>query len=161
VQAKRVQLVRRPASTSEIESLIVAVRGAKVLLDTDLARLYGVSTKALKQAVRRNARRFPLDFMFRLSLKETRALLRSRSQIVTLNRGTNVKYAAYAFTEQGVAMLSSVLRSARAVHVNSAIMRSHGEPTGRSVSRDAAQPSVLRTYTAATTETTGPQRIRV
>ena len=93
------------------------------MLDADLAELYGVTTSALNQAVRRNASRFPEDFMFKLTTEEAEALLRSRAQSVTLKRGQNLKYLPYAFTEQGVAMLSSVLRSERAVQVNVAIMR--------------------------------------
>jgi ORF6N domain len=109
------------------------LRGQKVLLDFDLAIWYAVPTKALNQAVKRNATRFPKDFMFRLTLEESQRLLlrlegdggsrSSRSQTVTLKRGKNIKYRPYAFTEQGVAMLSSVLRSDRAVKVNIAIMR--------------------------------------
>jgi hypothetical protein len=107
-----------------VEKLIHLARGEKVLLDADLAKLYGVETKALNQAVRRNLGRFPADFMFQLTREESDTLFASRSQSVTLNkRGTNIKYLPYAFTEQGVAMLSSVLRSERAVQVNVAIMR--------------------------------------
>lgn len=97
------------------------------MLDADLARLYGVAAKALNQAVRRNLERFPADFMFRLTWDDVE---RSRSQIVTLNeaaarrsRGSNVKYLPYAFTEQGVAMLSSVLKGRRAAQANVEIMR--------------------------------------
>ena len=90
------------------------------MLSTDLAKLYGVPAKALMQAVKRNSARFPCDFMFQLDAQE---VARSRSQSVTLKRGQNLKYLPYAFTEQGVAMLSSVLRSERAVQVNIAIMR--------------------------------------
>jgi hypothetical protein len=100
-----------------------SVRGERVLFDADLAALYGVSTKALNQAVKRNLARFPSDFMFRLTAQESRGLVASRSQIVTLKRGQNIKYLPYVFTEQGVAMLSSVLRAPRAVEVNIAIMR--------------------------------------
>ena len=108
----------------QVERLIHLARGEKVLLDADLARLYGVETRALNQAVRRNLSRFPADFMFQLTPEEAGSLLRSRSQLVTLKkRGKNIKYLPYAFTEQGVAMLSSVLRSERAVQVNVAIMR--------------------------------------
>ena len=107
-------------AVEQVARTILVLRGQKVLLDADLARLYGVTTKALNQAVKRNADRFPSDFMFQLTTKEAQ---RSRSQIVTLNRGENIKYLPYAFTEQGVAMLSSVLRSERAVKVNIAIMR--------------------------------------
>jgi phage regulator Rha-like protein len=99
-----------------------SLRGQKVMLDTDLADLYQVPTKVLNQAVRRNKDRFPADFMFQLTADEFSAL---RSQIVTLDtgRGQHRKYLPYAFTEQGVAMLSSVLRSKRAVNVNIEIMR--------------------------------------
>ena len=97
------------------------VRGHKVLIDSDLAELYGVTTKVLNQGVKRNLSRFPDDFMFQLTWEEANALL--RSQTVTLKQGQNVKYRPKVFTEQGVAMLSSVLRSERAVQVNIAIMR--------------------------------------
>ena len=107
-----------------VEKLIHLARGEKVLLDADLAKLYGVETRALNQAVRRNLSRFPPDFMFQLAREEADILFRSRSQSVILNkRGKNIKYLPCAFTEQGVAMLSSVLRSERAVQVNVAIMR--------------------------------------
>ena len=106
-----------------IESIIkkiTFIRGEKVLLDRDIAKLYGVEVRALKQAVRRNITRFPPDFMFELTKEEHHAL---RSQNVILKRGKHSKYSPMAFTEQGVAMLSSVLRSERAIEVNIAIMR--------------------------------------
>ena len=106
--------------TENIGGLIHIIRGEKVILDADLAGLYEVPTKALKRAVRRNIESFPSDFMFQLTEDETN---RSRSQIVTLKRGQNIKYLPFAFTEQGVAMLSSVLNSAKAIQVNIAIMR--------------------------------------
>ena len=104
-----------------IESLIYLIRGQKVMLDSDLAELYGIPTKVLKQAVRRNAKRFPSDFMFVLNRHEVANL---RSQIVTssLSWGGH-RYRPTAFTEQGVAMLSSVLNSPRAIEVNITIMR--------------------------------------
>lgn len=105
---------------ASLAGLILLVRGQRVMLSTDLARLYGVAPKALVQAVKRNAGRFPPDFMFQLDAQE---VANSRSQFVTLKRGQNVKYRPYVFTEQGVAMLSSVLRSKRAVEINVAIMR--------------------------------------
>ena len=105
-----------------VEQRIFLIRGRKVMLDGDLARLYGVRTKNLNKAVRRNNRRFPDDFMFQLTTEEATALA-SRFQIGTLKRGQNIKYLPLAFTEQGVAMLSSVLRSERAVLVNVEIMR--------------------------------------
>ena len=111
-----------PAPAEGIEQTIRIIRGHRVLLDTDLARLYGVQTKVLNQAVKRNRTRFPLDFMFQLTVEETTSL---RSQFVTLKggRGQHRKYRPFVFTEQGVAMLSSVLHSERAIQVNIAIMR--------------------------------------
>jgi hypothetical protein len=107
---------------ADITRAILWLRGHKVLLDADLAALYGVETKVLLQAVRRNLERFPQDFMIQLTATEWRTL---RSQIVTLKRGPGQhrKYLPYAFTEQGVAMLSSVLNSHRAIAVNIEIMR--------------------------------------
>jgi hypothetical protein len=102
-----------------IERKILLIRGHKVLFDADLAELYEVSTKTLNQAVGRNRNRFPSDFMFQLTESEYDIL---RSQIVTSSRGGR-RYRPYVFTEQGVAMLSSVLRSERAVAVNIQIMR--------------------------------------
>jgi hypothetical protein len=106
-------------TAENIESSILLIRGHKVMLDEDLARLYGVSVKAFNQAVKRNLFRFPADFMFRLSARETSHM---RSQSVTASK-RNIRYRPYAFTEQGVAMLSSVLRSRRATLVNIEIMR--------------------------------------
>jgi hypothetical protein len=102
-----------------ISSKIFLIREKKVILDHDLARLYAVETKALKQAVKRNLERFPEDFMFELTNQEFKNL---RSQSVTSSWGGN-RYLPMAFTEQGVAMLSSVLRSDRAIMVNIQIMR--------------------------------------
>ena len=103
-----------------IEPLIKVIRGQQVMLDKDLAMLYGVEVKVLNQAVKRNVERFPNDFRFQLTKEEC-----LRSQIVTLNgkQGQHLKYMPYAFTEQGVAMLSSVLRSQTAIEVNIQIMR--------------------------------------
>jgi hypothetical protein len=106
-----------------ITSSIYTIHGVQVLLDTDLARLYQVETRVLKQTVRRNIDRFPDDFMFELSEEEWKSL---RSQFVILKesgRGKHSKYRPYAFTEQGVAMLSGILKSKQAVEVNIAIMR--------------------------------------
>ena len=104
-----------------IEQTIVAVRGCRVILDADLATLYGVSTRVLVQAVKRNPARFPRDFMLKLTPDEV-GILRSQSVISRSAHGGR-RSAPYAFTEQGVAMLSSVLRSPRAVRVNIEIMR--------------------------------------
>jgi hypothetical protein len=118
-----------------IERAILVLRGHRVLLDADLAVLYGVETKALNRAVKRNVERFPSDFMFQLTDDEVGLLRRHfgtsnadgeeslRSQFGTSNSRGGRRYLPYAFTEQGVAMLSSVLRSGRAVQVNIEIMR--------------------------------------
>lgn len=128
-----------------IENLILNIRGKQVMLDRDLARLYGVETKRLNEAVKRNLERFPEDFMFQLTKEEANGTLFSRSQFVTLKeevadsennnvsrshfatlktiRGENIKYLPYAFTENGIAMLSGVLKSSIAIQVNIQIMR--------------------------------------
>jgi len=105
---------------SDYYSLIFDFRGYKVMLDFDLAVLYGVETKRLKEQVRRNISRFPQDFMFEITKEEYQSL---RSQIATLKRGQHSKYLPYAFTEQGVGMLSSVINSEKAIQVNIDIMR--------------------------------------
>lgn len=109
-------------TTDFVATKIFFLRNEKVLLDFDLAILYGVETKRLKEAVRRNSSRFPEDFMFELSDDEWNSL---RTQIASLNggRGKHTKYPPFAFTEQGVAMLSGILNSPRAVETNIAIMR--------------------------------------
>jgi hypothetical protein len=111
----------KPVRIEHVAARIHVIRGENVMLDADLAELYGVRTKNLNLAVRRNIRRFPSDFMFQLSPEESSSL---RLQLATSNtRRGGRRYAPYAFSEQGVAMLSSVLRSARAADVNIAIMR--------------------------------------
>ena len=130
-------------SVRQTENLIYQIRGQRVMLDSDLATLYCVEVRILNQAVKRNAERFPEDFLFRLKREEADRVLRSqivilesqtsgissktrgysRSKIVTLKPGEHRKYLPYVFTEQGVAMLSSVLRSPRAIQVNIEIMR--------------------------------------
>ena len=132
-----------PAKPENVAPLVRLIRGEKVLLDADLAGLYGVATKVLNQAVKRNAERFPEDFMFQLTPEESEAM---RSQIVTASsraggnwsqsvtssrKHRGATYRPYAFTEQGEAMLSSVLRSPRAVEVNIAIKRLVAEDEGR------------------------------
>jgi phage regulator Rha-like protein len=105
-----------------IEQKIYLIRGHKVMLDSDLAKLYGVTPKRLNEQVKRNKKRFPPDFMFQITKEEDESL---RSQFATLKsgRGKHRKYRPYVFTEQGVAMLSSVLNSERAIQVNIEIMR--------------------------------------
>lgn len=106
-----------------LQSKIYEIRGQRVMLDFDLAALYQVETRVLKQAVRRNIERFPSDFMFELTADEFNSLKDSlRSQFVISNKG-GIRYMPFAFTEQGVAMLSSVLKSAAAIQTNIAIMR--------------------------------------
>jgi hypothetical protein len=102
-----------------IQNKIYEIRGQKVMLDFDLAEMYGVETKRLKEAVKRNASRFPVDFMFILTQKEFQGL---RSQIATSKKG-GTRYLPFAFTEQGVAMLSSVLNSEKAIEINIIIIR--------------------------------------
>jgi hypothetical protein len=105
-----------------IQSKVYIIRGCKVMLDQDLADMYEIETKVLKQAVRRNIERFPADFMFELTQKEYH-FLRSQTVTLELGRGNHSKYLPFAFTEQGVAMLSSVLKSRKALDVNITIMR--------------------------------------
>ena len=137
--AKKNEIAKAEAAAiqpvEQIESLILSIRGKQVILDRDLARLYGVETKRLNQQVQRNLERFPEDFMFQLTKEEAEvsrsqfATLNeedelSRSQIATLNgRGHNIKHLPYAFTENGIAMLSGVLRSPMAIATNIHIMR--------------------------------------
>lgn len=103
-----------------IQNKIYEVRGQKIILDFDLAELYGSETKRLKEAVRRNLKRFPSDFMFELTKEEFESL---RSQIASSNKRGGTRYMPFAFTEQGVAMLSSVLNSESAIEINISIMR--------------------------------------
>jgi hypothetical protein len=123
VNSTSARLVRVPAGA--IERRIYIFQGQRVMVDSDLAKLYHVSTRAFNQAVKRNKDRFPKDFMFQLSTEEAKRL---RSQTVTLDsagkgRGRYAKYAPYVFTEHGIAMLSSILRSKRAVRMNIQIIR--------------------------------------
>ena len=109
----------------QINEKIYEIRGLKVILDSDLAKLYQVETKVLNQAVKRNHERFPIDFMFQLNDEEENSL---RSQFVTFNLNLkNRKYKPYVFTEQGIAMLSSVLKSKVAININIQIMRTFVE----------------------------------
>ncbi len=129
--ASPLELIPTPA----IQQRILVVRERHVMLDEDLARLYGIETRSLVQQVTRNRERFPPDFMFRLT-KDEAATLRSQSVISKEGRGGR-RYAPYVFSEQGVAMLSSVLRSKRAVAVNIAIMRAFVELRRAAVSDTA------------------------
>jgi len=107
-------------ATIEPEEMIVRVRGHAVILDAELAKLYGVKTGRLNEQVKRNIERFPEDFMFQLSWEESR---RSRSQNATLKKGQNVKYLPYAFTEHGAVMAANVLKSKEAIQMSVAVVR--------------------------------------
>ena len=109
--------------TERIEPTIVLVRGHKVILDGDLARIYGVPTKRLNEQAKRNHERFPDDFMFQLTMEEADGLRRSRSQIATLKRGQNIKYLPYVYTEHGAIMAANVLNSRRAVQMSVFVIR--------------------------------------
>ena len=133
-KAEKTEIVAtNPLVESGVEKMIQVIRGKQVLLDRDLATLYGVETRRINEQVKRNIERFPEDFCFQLVAEEIKKIRlpvtekRSRSQIAILNtnnkRGSNIKYMPYVFTEQGVAMLSSVLKSESAIRVNIAIMR--------------------------------------
>src|SRR3990167_4701428 len=106
-----------------LEQKIFSIRGHRVMLDRDLAAIYGVSTKRLNEQVRRNRDRFPEDFLFRLTMEEATALFSSRSQIATLKRGQNPKYAPYAFIEHGAVMAANVLNSPVAVRASIQVVR--------------------------------------
>lgn len=113
--------MQQDVTISKIEKMIYVIRGHRVMLDSDLAELYGVETKVLNQAVKRNYSRFPEDFMFQITRTEGENL---RSQFVTFKNSVGVrKYLPYVFSENGVAMLSTVLNSERAIQVNISIMR--------------------------------------
>jgi phage regulator Rha-like protein len=106
-----------------IEKAIYLIRGEKVMLDSDLAKLYGVTTKRLNEQVKRNRGRFPEDFMFQLTSEEAKLTQSSRSQFATLKRGQNIKYLPYAFTEHGSIMAANVLNSERAVQASVQVVR--------------------------------------
>ncbi len=112
-----------PAPLASVESVIHVIRGERVILDADLAKLYGVPTKALNQAVRRNREKFPPDFLLELTSVEAEGLRRSRSQIVTLKRGKNMKFAPFAFTEHGAIMAANILNSPQAVQMSVFVVR--------------------------------------
>jgi phage regulator Rha-like protein len=107
----------------QIDGMIHTIRGVRVMLDRDLARIYGVPTKVFNQAVKRNRPRFPEDFMFRLTQQEAKTLQASKSRTVTLKRGENIKYLPYAFTEYGALMAANILNSPRAVQMSIFVIR--------------------------------------
>ena len=104
-----------PYTAESLETLILAIRGKRVILDADLARIYGVTTKRLNEQVRRNADRFPSDFLIKLTSSETKEVQALRSQFATLKRGQHLKYLPYAFTEHGAIMAANVLYSPKAI----------------------------------------------
>ena len=106
-----------------IETLILTIRNQKVILDADLAEVYDVPTKRLNEQVKRNADRFPEDFLFQLTREEAEEMLRSRSQIATLKRGQNLKYLPFAFTEHGAIMAATILNSPEAVAMSVFVVR--------------------------------------
>jgi hypothetical protein len=110
-------------STEGIEDLILTIRGQKVIVDRDLAQIYGVKTRRLNEQVKRNPERFPEDFMFQLTPEEGEYWLRSRSQFATLNRGKNIKYLPRAFTEHGAIMAANVLNSPEAIRMSVFVVR--------------------------------------
>jgi len=111
------------SKTVPIENAIIVVRDQRVILASDLARIYGVETRVLNQAVKRNFDKFPEDFVVRLSRSETEAIANSRSQSVILKRGQNIKYLPFAFTEHGAIMAANVLNSPRAVQMSVFVVR--------------------------------------
>lgn len=119
VNKKRKQLM--PAV--HIDTAICTIRGERVILDTDLAKIYGIETRTLNQAVKRNREKFPDDFLLQLTRAEAKEVQRSRSQFVILKRGANIKYLPYAFTEHGVIMAANLLNSPRAVQMSVFVVR--------------------------------------
>jgi len=123
-KAKLLSMPRRRGTPAfSVESRIFFLRHRRVILDTDLAALYGVTVKRLNQQVKRNINRFPSDFLFQLTQEEAETALRSRSQIVILKRGMNIKYRPYAFTENGAIMAANVLNSPEAVRMSVFVVR--------------------------------------
>jgi phage regulator Rha-like protein len=111
------------SASATIHSVIRTIRGRKVILDTDLAAIYSVTTKRLNEQVKRNKSRFPEDFMFRLTAAEARKVIFSRSQIATLKRGQNIKHLPYAFTEHGAIMVATILSTPQAVKMSVFVVR--------------------------------------
>ena len=115
--------MRANTTLAPIDEMIISVRGQRVILAADLARIYGVQTKALNQAVKRNIQRFPSDFLFQLTWDEAKSLPRLRSQFVTLKQSQHLKYLPYAFTEHGAIMAANVLKSKWAVQTSVFVVR--------------------------------------
>jgi hypothetical protein len=131
-----------PADT--ISERILTIRGKKVILASDLAEVYGVATKALNQAVKRNVAKFPPDFMFQITAEEAESLRRSRSQFVTLKRGQNIKYLPYAFTEHGAIMAATVLNSPEAIKMSVFVVRAFVKMRETLISRSELERRLLQ-----------------
>lgn len=110
-------------SLATIEAVIITIQNQKMILDADLAKIYGVPTRVLNQAIKRNRRKFPLDFMIQISHSEAKRLQSSRSQSVIMKQGHNLKYRPYAFTEYGAIMAANVLNSPRAIQMSVFVVR--------------------------------------
>jgi hypothetical protein len=123
VRSKVAKCDLKESRVDAVTQHILTVRGQRVMLDHDLARLYGVTTKRLNEQLRRNRKRFPSDFAFRLTLDEAKQMAGSRSQIATLKKGQNIKYAPHVFTEHGAIMLASVLKSRIAIQASIYVVR--------------------------------------
>ena len=131
-----------PAET--ISEKILTIRGKKVILASDLAEVYGVATKALNQAVKRNAAKFPADFAFQLTREEAKVAIRLRSQFVTLKRGQHIKYLPYVFTEHGAIMAANVLNSPEAIQMSVFVVRAFIKMREALISRSELERRLLR-----------------
>ena len=131
-----------PADT--ISEKILTIRGRKVILASDLAEVYGVATKALNQAVKRNSAKFPTDFMFQITAEEAESLRRARSQFVTLKRGQNINYLPHAFTERGAIMAATVLNSPEAIQMSVFVVRAFVKMREALISRSELERRLLR-----------------
>jgi hypothetical protein len=127
-----------------IDARILTIRGKKVILASDLAEVYGVATKALNQAVKRNVAKFPADFAFQLTREEARVASRLRSQIVTLKRGQHIKYLPHAFTEHGAIMAATVLNSPEAIQMSVFVVRAFIKMREALISRSELERRLLQ-----------------
>ena len=127
VSLRRGKRARKNHPTVSIDGVIHIVRGERVILNADLAMIYGVETRVLNQAVRRNRAKFPPDFLLELTATEAEQLRRSRSQIVTLKRGQNIKFLPLAFTEHGALMAANILNSPQAVQMSVFVIRAFAQ----------------------------------
>lgn len=133
-----------PLPMESISEKIRTIRGQKIILGSDLAEMYGVLAKALNQAVKRNAAKFPPDFVFRLTPEEAEYVRRSRSQNVTLKRGANIKYLPYAFTEHGAIMAATVLNSPQAIQMSVFVVRAFVKMREALMSRSGFEKRLLQ-----------------